>query len=57
MKKSATQLREEAKKLIDQAAEMEKGRALAIGKLVIKHEAAGFKAFDLTHFKAEIAKL
>lgn len=57
MKKSATQLREEAKKLIDQAAEMEKGRALAIGKLVIKHESTGFKDFDLAYFKSEIAKL
>lgn len=57
MKKSPAQLREEAKKLMEQAEEMEKGRQLAIGKFVIKLETAGFKDFDLDKFKAEIAKL
>jgi hypothetical protein len=56
-KRTPQELREQAKKLLEQAEKIENSRATTIGKLVIKYEAAGFEDFTLETFKNEIAKI
>ncbi|MFZ6007209.1 MAG: hypothetical protein ACOYU2_06090 [Nitrospirota bacterium] len=56
-KRTAQELREQAKKLIEQAEKIENERAIKIGNLIIKYEAADFEGFDLEAFKKQIASI
>lgn len=56
-KKTPQELREQAKKLLEQAEEIENERAIRIGNLVIKYEANGFEGFTLETFRNEITKI
>ncbi|MBF0558843.1 MAG: hypothetical protein HQL08_08690 [Nitrospirae bacterium] len=54
MKKTARELREEAKRLLQQADKIENERAIKIGKIVLKHVDNNFKDFNLEAFKKEV---
>lgn len=56
-KKTPQELREQAKRLLEQAEKIENERATKIGNLVIKYEANGFEGFDPETFKKEIANI
>ncbi len=53
-KLTAKDLREQAKKLIEQANVLEDAECLKLGKIVKKYVDRGFTNFDLTKFKKEL---
>ena len=55
-KKSPKQLREEARKLMEQAQAEEAARHQEIGKLFVDYIEKGFTGFDLNAFKAQATK-
>ncbi len=56
MAKDPKKLREEAKKLLAEAEQIEQSMALKIGKLVLKYAEDSFKDFSLETFKTQIEK-
>lgn len=56
-KLSATELRAEAEAMLKKAQEMEDANTIKIGRLVLKYQTNGFKAFDLATFTGEVAAL
>jgi hypothetical protein len=56
-KKTAAQLREEAKKLMEKACELENQQYEKIGRIVKGHHEANFDSFDLNSFKTEVEKI
>jgi hypothetical protein len=57
VKKTPEQLREQAKKLLDEAERMENRRAIRIGNFVLMHAENGFEGFTLDALKNEITKM
>jgi len=53
-RKDPAALREEAKRLIDLAEQIERDKFIKIGKLTMKHYEKDFQAFDVKQFKKEI---
>jgi hypothetical protein len=56
-KKTPGQLRAEAKKLMEQAGELENQQYEKIGRIVKGHHDANFDSFDLNSFKTEVEKI
>ncbi len=55
--KDPKKLREQAKKLLAEADKIESGRAIKIGKLVLKYQESGFESFDLRTFRDELSRI
>ena len=56
-RKSPEELREEAKRLMDQAQQEEHLRLKKIGELFVKHMEKKYAGFDLAVFKEDAAKI
>ncbi|MGD0283031.1 MAG: hypothetical protein ABSB95_11790 [Dissulfurispiraceae bacterium] len=56
MKKTASQLRADAKKLLEQAERIEQAEAIRIGKFVLQASEKGFKDFTIEHLRAAVSK-
>jgi hypothetical protein len=56
-KKTPAELREEAKKLMEQAQQEECSRHQRIGEMFVKHMDNNYRGFDLAVFKEDAAKI
>ena len=56
-KKTPEQLRQEAKKLMEKACELENQQYEKIGRIVKGHHDVNFENFDLNSFKTEVEKI
>jgi len=52
--KDPKKLREQAKKLIEQAEKIENERAVRLGKMVLKYAENNFENFEIEKFKKEV---
>lgn len=53
-KRDANALREQAKKLLEKARQIEEARALRIGKLIMRYREKNYEGFVIDRFKKEI---